>query len=65
VITLSNYYHPGNQFRVGPTAAVFSYNILTDMGFDVLREFWPDVTKKLRLPLRPEPAGAGAQSNPQ
>jgi hypothetical protein len=25
------------------------------MGFDVLREFWPDISRKFKLPFRGEP----------
>jgi hypothetical protein len=29
--------------------------MLQDMGFDVLREFWPDISRKFKLPFRGEP----------
>jgi len=64
VLSLSNLYHPGNQRGFGPTAEMLSYNILEDMGFDIVREFWPDIAHKFRLPLSPEPAAAGSESNP-
>ena len=28
---------------------------MTDMGFDVLREFWPEIARKLRIPFPEEP----------
>lgn len=28
---------------------------MTDMGFDVLREFWPEIAHKLRMPFRDKP----------
>jgi len=49
---LANTYHPGNRRGLGPTASRFGVNIGTDMGFDVLREFWPDLVHKLKLPFR-------------
>lgn len=49
---LSNTYHPDNQRGVGPTAQRVGFAVLQDMGFDVLREFWPEVSRKLRLPFR-------------
>lgn len=61
---LSNTYHPGNRRGVGPASERIAVSIGTDMGFDVLREFWPEVIRKLRLPFRtsqppdsPKPAG--------
>ena len=30
------------------------YSLLQDMGFDVLREFWPEISRKFRLPFRGE-----------
>ena len=64
VVTLGTLYHPGNERGFGPAAAAVSYNILIDVGFDVLREFWPNVSRKLRLPLTTPPASAGSESNP-
>jgi hypothetical protein len=57
-ISLSNLYHPGNERGFAPSARGVSYSILTDVGFDVLREFWPEVSHKFRLPFRDEPAPA-------
>ena len=64
---LSNTYHPGNGWGVGPTAEHISFDILEDVGFDILREFWPEISRKLKLPFReeanesetPGPASAG------
>jgi hypothetical protein len=28
------------------------FSVANDMAWDVLREFWPEVTRKLRLPFR-------------
>jgi hypothetical protein len=54
-VTLSNVYHPGNERGVAPAARLVGYNIVEDMGFDVLREFWPEIARKFRLPFRTEP----------
>jgi hypothetical protein len=48
---LGNLYHPGNHRGFQPAARGVAYSVGTDMGFDVLREFWPEVTKRLRLPF--------------
>jgi len=35
------------------------FSVLSDMGFDTLREFWPEIAHKFKLPFRffsePEP----------
>jgi hypothetical protein len=51
-VVLSNTYHPGNRRGVGPAAEGISINMATDTGFDVLREFWPDIARKFHLPFR-------------
>lgn len=50
--TLSNTYHPGNRRGVEPVAERVGYSVGSDMGFDVLREFWPEIVHKFRLPFR-------------
>ena len=52
---LGNLYHPGNQPGTGDTARRVGYGFAFDIGYDVLREFWPEITRKLRLPFRGEP----------
>ncbi|HLY93087.1 MAG TPA: hypothetical protein VKQ89_07515 [Candidatus Angelobacter sp.] len=49
---LSNTYHPGNRRGVGPASERIGFSIGTDMGFDVLREFWPEIIRKFKLPFR-------------
>ena len=49
---LANTYHPGNRRGVGPAAERVGISIGSDMGFDVLREFWPEVVHKFHLPFR-------------
>jgi hypothetical protein len=51
-VALNNLYHPGNKPGVGPAAWNGASSILQDMGFDVLREFWPEIARKFRLPFR-------------
>lgn len=51
-VALNGLYHPGNQPGVGAAARTGAFVILQDMGFDVLREFWPEVARKLNLPFR-------------
>lgn len=52
---LGNLYHPGNQHGTGDTARRVGYSFAFDIGYDVLREFWPEITRKLKLPFRGEP----------
>jgi hypothetical protein len=53
-VVLSNVYHPGNARGFGPAAEQVGYDVLEDMGFDILSEFWPEISHKLRLPFRDE-----------
>jgi len=53
-VVLGNTYHPGNQRGFGPAAESVSYRISEDVGFDILREFWPEIARKFRLPFRDE-----------
>jgi hypothetical protein len=49
---LGNLYHPGNPRGFGPTASRVGFSVANDMGWDVVREFWPEITRKLHLPFR-------------
>jgi len=51
-IVLSNTYHPDNRRGFAPAAERLGYSVLSDMGFDVLREFWPEIARKFKLPFR-------------
>jgi hypothetical protein len=51
-VALSDVYHPGNERGVTPALRVSGYALATGMGFDVLREFWPDIARKLHMPFR-------------
>ncbi len=63
-VALSNTYHPDNQRGFAPAAENVGYSILQDMGFDVLREFWPEISRKLKLPFRGESEPASPGANP-
>lgn len=49
---LSNLYHPGNPRGFAPTATRVGFSVANDMAWDMVREFWPEITHKLRLPFR-------------
>jgi len=51
---LSNTYHPGNTRGFGSAAERVVTSVGSDVGFDVLREFWPEVVRKFKLPFRIE-----------
>jgi hypothetical protein len=51
-VALANTYHPGNKRGLGPAAWRSGTSIGSDMGFDVLREFWPEIVHKMHLPFR-------------
>jgi hypothetical protein len=50
--SLSNVYHPGAQRGFAAAARGVAYDVALDIGYDELREFWPEVARKLRLPFR-------------
>jgi hypothetical protein len=66
-VVLANTYHPDNRRGFTPAAESVISNILQDAGFDVLREFWPEISRKFKLPFRGqtdvanEPATAGSK----
>jgi len=51
-VSLGNLYHPGAHRGVGPAAADIAFDVTLDIGYDELREFWPEVARKFRLPFR-------------
>jgi hypothetical protein len=63
-VALSNTYHPENERGFSPAAQRVGYSVLQDMGFDVLREFWPEISRKFRLPFRGESEPANHDSRP-
>lgn len=50
-IALQNVYHPGNRRGFGPAAPRLGALLGTDMGSDVVREFWPEIARKVKLPF--------------
>ncbi len=63
-VVLSNTYHPDNRRGFSLAAQRVGFSILNDMGFDVLREFWPEISRKLKLPFRGETPPASPGANP-
>lgn len=57
-IALNNTWHPGSDKSPGAFARQTGFAVLSDMGFDVLREFWPEIARKLHMPFREEPGDA-------
>jgi hypothetical protein len=51
-VAISNTYHPDNARGFQPAARRVSYDVAIDAGFDVLREFWPEIAHKFKLPFR-------------
>jgi hypothetical protein len=50
--SLSNLYHPGAKRGFAPLARDVALDVALDIGYDELREFWPEVARKFRLPFR-------------
>jgi hypothetical protein len=44
---LSNLYYPAQEHSGSETMEKFTMNILSDAGFNVLKEFWPDMRHKI------------------
>lgn len=51
-IVVSNTFHPDYRRGFSVTAQRVGWTFASDAGFDVLREFWPEIARKLRLPFR-------------
>ncbi len=51
-VAMNKLYHPDNQPGLGPAVRAGLYSVAEDMGFDVLREFWPEIARKLHMPFR-------------
>lgn len=51
-VTVSNLYHPGNRRGFTPAAKSVAIGVGLDIGYDELREFWPEIARKLKLPFR-------------
>ena len=69
-VLVSNTYDPDNRRGFSPNAQRVAFSIAGDAGFDVLREFWPEVARKFRLPFRdehepPSPASVPSAAPPK
>lgn len=51
-VLLANTYHVDNRRGVGSVAERVGIGVGSDIGFDMLREFWPEIAHKLKLPFR-------------
>lgn len=51
-IPISNTYHPDSRRGFSPAAERFGFAVGNDVGWDVLREFWPEIAHTFKLPLR-------------
>lgn len=49
---LMHAYHTGGETGVGPAAEGIATSIAQQSGLDVLREFWPEIAHKFKLPFR-------------
>ena len=45
--SLANLYYPPPNRTAGDTFEKFTINLVSDAGFNVLREFWPDMKRKI------------------
>lgn len=52
---LNDFYHPGNRPGFAPAARGVGFSVAQDMGFDVLREFWPEIARRFKMPFRDLP----------
>ena len=51
-VALSHVYHPDNRRGFGPSAENGrDFRSPQDAGFDVLREFWPEIARKFKFPF--------------
>ena len=55
---VSNVYYPAEQRTIGNTAQTFGVQLATDALFNVMREFWPDVHRKVSKSGRTNPQSA-------
>jgi len=53
-VLMSDVYHPGTTHGPGPISLQVGINIGEDTGFDILREFWPEIARGLHVPFRSE-----------
>ncbi len=53
---IASSYYPSLNRTFGDTIEKFSINVISDAGFNVLREFWPDMRRKVLHKGDPEPS---------
>jgi hypothetical protein len=51
-VALGSTYHTSGEQGFAPRARSVGYFVGADVGFDVLREFWPEISRKLKIPFR-------------
>lgn len=51
-VALADLYHPGNERGAGAMARQVGSRFAWDVGFDILREFWPEIARTFKLPFR-------------
>ncbi|MGA7852248.1 MAG: hypothetical protein WCA15_02910 [Candidatus Acidiferrales bacterium] len=49
---LANAYHPDRERGVRPAVRRAASSVSWDVGFDILREHWPEIARKFKLPFR-------------
>ncbi len=64
VRVLANTYLPGSRRGVAPVAESMGQTMAWNSGYDVLREFWPEIAKKFHLPFREENESTNTPSIP-
>jgi hypothetical protein len=60
-VVLANAYHPDRERGVRPVVRRVGNWVSWDVGFDVLREYWPEIARKFKLPFRDENQNAAPQ----
>ena len=50
-VALRNLYHPDRLRGFEPAARRIEMGLVSDMGTDIFREFWPEISGKLKLPF--------------
>jgi hypothetical protein len=51
-VAVNNIYHTGEDHGAGAMARNTAYRFAWNAGFDLLREFWPDIARRCKLPFR-------------
>jgi hypothetical protein len=59
---VSDLYHPDAPRGFAPTTRRVGLSVANDMGWDVLREFWPEIAHKFRLPFRTHDEGYASKT---